>query len=380
MFMSDALQLGKPHRTPEGYLAVRARAARAGIQDYLGVEVDPEGKHFAADEIVPVYRPADEVFDTKAVHSYLMKPITNDHPREPVTRDNWSQLSKGVIAKALRDGDDLAFDLVLMDGPTIDAVDAGKVELSNGYAVDLAIEDGTAPDGRAYKAVQRRQRGNHIAIVDRGRAGPKYRIGDTAVCDALPSNILDSLTQESPVPKIVLIDGLSVDVSNADIAATTIATLIAARDTATATLATAQAQNVTDAATIVAKDAEITKLTADKAALEAAKPTPAQLRDAGKAYAAIVAKGKAAGIAVTDAMDEAAIMKAVVDKHMGDKAKNYTADHIAIAFDALTKDAKVEDSGVQSIGSPTVIGDAAVQAEDAAYQRMVGRLTGKTAA
>ncbi len=354
MFMSDALQLGKPHRTPEGYLAVRARAARAGIQDYLGIEVDPEGKHFAADEVVPVYRPADEVFSHKAVHSYLMKPITNDHPREPVTRDNWSQLSKGVIAKALRDGDDLAFDLVLMDGPTIDAVDAGKVQLSNGYAVDIAIEDGTAPDGRLYKAVQRNQRGNHIAIVDRGRAGPEYRIGDAAICDSLPSSLFD-LLKEKPV-KTMLIDGLTVDVSNADTAVATINTLIAARDAAAGKLTAAEAKAVTDAATIVAKDAQIAKLTSDKKALEDAKPTPAQLRDAARSFAVVVAKGKSAGVTVTDAMDEAAIMKAVVDKAMGDKAKDYTADHIAIAFEALTKDAKIADA-VQPLGMPLVIDD-----------------------
>ncbi|OYY96288.1 MAG: hypothetical protein B7Y38_11495, partial [Sphingomonadales bacterium 28-56-43] len=38
---------------------------------------------------------------------------------------------------------------------------------------------------------------------------------------------------------------------------------------------------------------------------------------------------------------EATIMKAVVDAKMGDAAKDYTADHVAIAFAALTKDTKV---------------------------------------
>lgn len=82
---------------------------------------------------------------------------------------------------------------------------------------------------------------------------------------------------------------------------------------------------------------------------------------------------------VFDEMDEAAIMAATVSKQMGDAAKDLTADQIAASFAMLTKDAKVEATGVQPLGSPVIIGYAAVQAEDAAYQRMVGRLTGKAA-
>jgi hypothetical protein len=43
-------------------MVVRARAARAGIYDYIGREVDPKGKTFAADQVVKVYRSEDEVF------------------------------------------------------------------------------------------------------------------------------------------------------------------------------------------------------------------------------------------------------------------------------------------------------------------------------
>jgi hypothetical protein len=363
MQFRDSLNLDAPRRIEGGAMAVRARAARTGVYQYGGSEVDPDNKHGLRDTaLVNVLRDDGTVFDEKSVRSFIGKPVTDDHPAAPVTTENWRDHARGTIMGAMRDGDYLAFDLLLTDAEAIAKVDGGKRELSNGYSSDLEFGDFTAPDGTKCQARQKSIFGNHVALVDRGRAGSECAIKDGfAVCDALPSNILDSLTQESPVPKIVLIDGLSVDVSNADIAATNIATLIAARDAATASLATAQAQAVTDAATIVAKDAEITKLTADKAALEAAKPTPAQLRDAGKAYAAIVAKGKAAGIAVTDAMDEPAIMKAVVDKHMGEKAKDYTADHIAIAFDALTKDAKVEDEGIQPLGSPVTTNDAATK-------------------
>lgn len=362
MFMSDTLKLDAPRRTSDGYLAVRARAARTGAYAYSGTEVDPENKHGLRDAAtVNVLRDADEVFSERAVHSFLMKPITDNHPREAVTARNWKDHARGTVAKALRDGDHLAFDLILMDQGAIEAVDAGKRELSNGYSCTLEFGDFQAADGTKCQARQTNITGNHVALVDRGRAGPECRISDAALCDALPANLFPKLNDGEPiVPKIITLDGYSVDIANPEIAEKTINTLRDARDAA-ATKATELEGTVTARdATIVAKDAEIVKLTADVAA---AKLTPQQMRDAGKAYAVTVAKAKASGVTVTDEMDEAAIMKAVVDKAM--PGNTYTADHVAIAFEALTKDAKVEDSKVVSIGAPAIIGDAETALQDA---------------
>ena len=70
-------------------------------------------------------------------------------------------------------------------------------------------------------------------------------------------------------------------------------------------------------------------------------------------------------IAVTDAMDEAQIMRATVDKHMGEKAKDWSDESIAASFAVLTKDAKPAAPGVQSLGAPVVIGDAEAAFADA---------------
>jgi hypothetical protein len=133
MLFADSLQFDHPRKTADGYLVVRARASRSGIYDYLGKEIDPEGKTFAADQVVKVYRSEAEVFAQDSVASFLMKPVTNDHPSQPVTAENWRDHAKGVVGKALRDGDFLAFDIVLMDKATIVDVESGKRELSNGY-------------------------------------------------------------------------------------------------------------------------------------------------------------------------------------------------------------------------------------------------------
>ena len=169
--------------------------------------------------------------------------------------------------------------------------------------------------------------------------------------DCYPFHIHD---KEKPV-KTMLIDGLTVDVSNADTAESTIKTLIAARDAATTKVAGLETQVAT--------------LTTDKATLEAenkqlkdSKPTPAQLRDAAKQFAVVVDKAKALGVTVTDAMDEAAIRKAVVTAKLGDAAKDWTDAQIAASFDTLTKDAKtnVEDASlVVPLGTPAAFTDTA---------------------
>jgi hypothetical protein len=370
VFVSDALTLDAPRRTADGYLAVRAKAARVGHYEYSGRDVDPDNAHGLRDAAtVHVARDADTVFDSASVRSFIGKPITDDHPIEAVTAGNWRDHSRGVVMGAIRDGDHLAFDLVLMDAATIAKVEGGKVELSNGYSAGLEFGDFTAADGTKCQARQTSITGNHVAIVDRGRAGPSCRIGDAATCSTAPSTILDSLKQEKPVSRTLTIDGLPVNVADADAATATINRLVEQRDGLKTRAETAEGLVTARDATIVQRDATIVTLTSDKAALEAAKPTPAQLRDAAKAYGIVVAKGKAAGITVTDAMGEDEIKKAVVDKAM--PGNTYSAEHIAIAFDALTKDAKVDDAAgrIHSIGTPVIVGDAATDYATARAKR-----------
>lgn len=443
MIFADHLTLDAPRaRTSAGYLPVRARAAKTGVYQYAGREIDPSNAHGLRDQaVVNVLRDEATVFDQNAVRTFIGKPITIDHPSVPVTSTNWKDFARGTVMGALRDGDHLAFDLLLTDEAAINDVRAGKVQVSNGYSADLAFGDFTAPDGTKCPVRQSRiSDGNHVAIVDMARGGDTCRLADVATCDTAPRSLLDSLTADSakgaivwlkkaialhkkhmngtapttgregeksqmlmmtqmenalseletgssgksmkmdqftdgaPTMKTMLIDGLTVDIANADTAHATITTILAARDGALGKVSTLETAAVTDAATLVAKDAEIARLTAD---LAAAKPTLQQLRDAGKAFAVIEGKAKAAGVTVTDAMDENAIMKAVVDKAM--PGNTYAGEHIAVAFAALTKDAKTVDTNtVVPIGAPTVLGDTA--ASDTARAAMIADMLKPTTA
>lgn len=377
MQLADALVLDAPRRTADGYLAVRAKAARTGVYDYLASEVGAPAS-FKPTDTVKVYRDEAEVFAADSVRSFIGRPITNDHPREGVTAANWRDHARGVNMGAMRDGDYLAFDLVLMDAATIADVDAGKRELSNGYSCQLDWTPGTAPDGTAYDARQHTIRGNHIAVVDRGRAGPDCAIKDGqkfGLCDAAPTDILDSM-KEKPV-KTMLIDGLTVDISNADTAQATIATILAARDGALAKVTDLETQIATLTTESATKDAKITTL---EQQVKDAKPTAAQLRDAAKAYAIIADKAKALGVQFAEDADSDAIMAATVSAKMGDAAKDWSAEQIAASFAVLAKDVKAADpiadafrGGIQSVG------DAAAQTE-AAYGKSVTDLNAWRAA
>lgn len=352
MYFADRLTLDAPRRTSDGYLAVRAKAARTGVYQYAGREVDPDNRHGLRDQsTVNVLRDDATVFDAKAVHSFIGKPITIDHPREAVTASNWKDHARGTIMGALRDGDHLAFDLLLMDAAAIADVQAGKRQLSNGYAAELEFGDFAAADGTKCPVRQARiSSGNHVAVVDRARGGDSCVIADTASCESAPLIIFDSLQPQEKHVKTMLIDGLTVDISNADTAQATIATILAARDAATGKVAGLETQVAT--------------LTTDKATLEQqlkdTKLTPQQLRDAAKGYAITAGKAKALGVAITDAMDEPTIMKAVVLAKMGDTAKDWNDAQLAASFAVLAKDAKAPDLLRDAItASPAILADGA---------------------
>lgn len=342
MFMQDTLTLDGPRRDGAGNLVASVLCARSGCQDYAGYEV---GKPDMAR--VVVYRPSDEVFARDSMKSYAGAPVTIEHPSEAVTPANWKDHAVGEASEEIvRDGEAVRVPFMLRDAAGIAAVEAGKREISMGYDCSLIFEDGTAPDGTVYQAVQRNIRINHLAIVDRARGGPTLRIGD----------------QEQPMTtKTITFDGLPLLVTDAAEAA--IGKLQTQIADATGTITARDATIVERDATIVARDADIVRMTAELA--DANDPAKRALRDAALRDA--MAKAKALGVATTDAMLLGDVQKAVVTAKMPEKAVAYDANSFAIAFDSLTAGVKATDTNIVPIGAPQVIGDA-VQRETTALK------------
>lgn len=162
--------------TDEGFLRVPGNVARTGIQEYLARELGLDGDPNA---VIRVYRPADEVFKKESLDTYIAADVTVNHPKTLVNADTYKHVAVGVVTGPGRqEGDFVQCDLIVKDKAAINAINSGKVELSAGYTAVYSKEPGVTGDGEAYDYVQRDIRINHVALVDRARAGANARIFD----------------------------------------------------------------------------------------------------------------------------------------------------------------------------------------------------------
>src|SRR5689334_10550909 len=198
MQFTDAVAIGsEPRMTRDGYMVCDARIARSGCQTYRGVELGrPEL------DTVTVYRPPENVFDRKAMGSFANRPVTIEHPSSLVTADTWKSVAVGMTGDTVaKDGEYIRVPFLLMDSGAIQAIKSGKRELSCGYTSEIIWQDGETEDGQKYQAVMSAITGNHLAVVDKARAGPACKIGDNWT-DPPPLHF-PSTTSE---PRIVMAD------------------------------------------------------------------------------------------------------------------------------------------------------------------------------
>lgn len=152
--------------TPEGYLTVAVPITRPGVFPYQRQDgtVQMEAK-------LP-----DEIFSDRTIRSARSKPVTDEHPNEPVTIDNYQTYAKGMSHTDAHVEDlKLYVSMTITDKDLIQKIYDGKREISIGFMSDVVAEKGTY-NGQEYEYVQRNVEINHIAIVDQGRAGPEVAI------------------------------------------------------------------------------------------------------------------------------------------------------------------------------------------------------------
>ncbi len=180
----DLIPMGGPTQreiTQEGLVAP-ANISKVGLQGYRAGELGIPGMD--ANRMLIAYRPDSEVFDPAAVKSFELNPLANDHTPEDVSPDNWRKYaSEGRIAGDIRevgraaDQKHLGAKLIVRDKKAIEDIVGGKSQLSCGYTFDADWTPGEY-EGQKYDFVQRRIRGNHVAIVDLARGGYGCRIAD----------------------------------------------------------------------------------------------------------------------------------------------------------------------------------------------------------
>ena len=328
-------------RTPQGYLRADATIARIGVQSYRQSDGTQRRE----------LRLPEEVFAADVLASFSLAPLTLEHPPEPLTPENTSKYQVGSIGEAVKqDGTMVSTTVLVTDAKAIAEVEGGKQQLSGGYFCDLEMTPGEW-EGQRYDAIQRSIRGNHVAIVANGRAGPDVRMkldstDAVQVDDPAPS---PTAGKEKPMAlKTIKIDGVECEVS--DVAAQLLTKQTTDRAEADAKakaetkaridgLAGELAAAKTEAEKQKARaDAEAeAKTKAEKARTDAEDPARLQKR-IGERVALEKAAGKLVPDIKVDGLDDAAVRKAVVAKlnpelKLDDKSPEYITARFDLALE-----------------------------------------------
>ena len=345
----DAGSLRPPKRLADGRLRVDAHLTRTGVFEYL----NPDGT------VRREYRPPDEVFHADSLASFEAVAFTDDHPVEPVTVANAKTYAVGWLGESVRrDGDHVLAPIYVADADVIAKIEAGKREVSCGYECDLEAVAGVTPDGQRYDAVQRNIRGNHVALVEHGRAGSARVRMDAAVMIPAAG---ERGSNDNPDPrKDPRMDELKkqLDAALADLAKVT-----EERDAAIKRADKAEAE----------RDSEKTR--ADKA--DKAR-TDADAAVATRVKARVDLERKAAAILGADVkldeLDDRAIRVAVVKRADGvdiaaDKSEAYVEARFDAVLDRVSKaDASLDQAAIAMIPGASPRSDVAD--EDAAAAKM----------
>lgn len=150
---------------PDGRLIVDAYFTRAGVFRYADAKYPGGWRH--------ELRLPEEVFARPSMDSFAMLPFVNGHPSVGLLDANIARdyMVGATGEKVERDGDFMRGSIMVADRDTADQMESGKVQLSNGYTCDFDPTPGSHPIWGRYDGIQRNIRGNHVALVDAGRAG-----------------------------------------------------------------------------------------------------------------------------------------------------------------------------------------------------------------
>lgn len=153
--------------TPEGYLTFKdVPIARTGVFPYR--RSDGATTYEA--------KLPEDILSASTMISARTKSVTDEHPQELVTVNNHKDLSKGLTHTDSRvDGDKLYVSFTVTDSALIQKIKNGKREVSIGFLSDIVSQDGEY-NGQRFDAVQRNIEINHVAVVEKGRAGPDIGI------------------------------------------------------------------------------------------------------------------------------------------------------------------------------------------------------------
>lgn len=160
----DSIPAGSTYFNEQGFLHDTPIVTSTGIFEY-GL---PDGG------VRRELRLPEHVFDKQSLASYAGKPVIITHDAGAIDKNNvMKEIVGTIISEGFRDGEDVRCKVVIHD---IDKVKRTPYrELSLGYNLDLIEEPGEW-NGEKYDAIQTNIRINHLAIVDKARAGEQSHL------------------------------------------------------------------------------------------------------------------------------------------------------------------------------------------------------------
>lgn len=180
-YAGDALPMAqdKSVRTidQDGHLHVSlSNISKANVCPYVGSEIPEADKlGLKPDRIYQLYR--DPKALAKAAPTFNGKPLLIVHkPQNAAEHDH--ELVIGSVNNVEFNAPYLQAELVVWDGDAISLIQSGEQrELSCGYYYRCVMEPGSA-NGVPYDGYMTDIVGNHVAVVQQGRAGPDVFVGD----------------------------------------------------------------------------------------------------------------------------------------------------------------------------------------------------------
>lgn len=197
------------HKDENGYLMVdKSPILRAGILEYLGKELLPEGADTVdgvevdPDKIYKVMIPEEEL--EKAKDTFKLLPILNDHTWMGEDGEDPEKYQAGSTGEGVEVEDGMLYVPLKFTGKKIieEVENHEKEELSASYYNRFEKSD-----NKDYDFIARDLKGNHLALVDKGRCGSAVRVLNSTILG------VDEMAEKAKVKNeaILKLDGKEID-------------------------------------------------------------------------------------------------------------------------------------------------------------------------
>ena len=169
------------HYDDNGFLIVDSTViTKAAVNPYYGKEIpDYESLGLDPEKIYNMLRDPAEL--EKGMHTLGEKQLLIKHIFVSADEPQKESIAGTIGSNLEMVGNDVKGSLTVWDKEAINLIESGKLaELSASYFYDPVMKSGTF-NGQPYDGIMTNIRGNHVALVERGRIGR-----DALVADALP--------------------------------------------------------------------------------------------------------------------------------------------------------------------------------------------------